>query len=41
VFIVADGSLPVLVNVAGAAGFSYEGSNGMYLHVRKCLPQEL
>jgi len=41
VFIVADGSLPVVVNMTGASGFSYEGSNGMYLRVRKCLPQEL
>jgi len=37
VFIVADGSLPALSTVPGGHSVSYEQTNGMYLHVRKCL----
>jgi len=41
VFIVADGSQPVLATVHGGRSFSYNEPKSMYLHVRKCLPQEL
>jgi len=41
VFTVADGSLPGLSTMSGGNLFPYREANGTYLHVRRCLPQEL
>ena len=39
VFIVAESGLLLKGKATDGPSFSYEGPDGMYLHVRNCLPQ--